>query len=82
MISSLISLGRVHHRHVPFFGGIAGFGGDVVEGESLVLLRVRAMSDIVGFVGVDLVDVVMLDGYCTGLVDAGLVWQCRYRGLG
>lgn len=46
----------------------------MIEGESLVLLRVRAMSDIVGFVGVDLVDVMMLDECCRGLVDAGLVW--------
>ena len=40
----MISLGRVPHRHTPFFGGVAGLGEDMVWREFS-----RVSSDMVAF---------------------------------
>lgn len=43
----MISLGRVPHRHTPFFGGVAGLGEDMVWREVSRVERVS--SDMVAF---------------------------------
>lgn len=50
-ISSLISLGRADHKQAPFFGGVAGFGGDMVAAVMVDLqVEIASSEDVVNLV--------------------------------